>query len=410
MSSALKESETSIDHFILSSEELAKGQIDRTDIFELMINEEVFGPFLNHELKEYISINNLYSDDVRIKNIDEEEWINSSLHPYFQRRRPSLVSSKTMADTNEKYFILNDGKKDGPFTKEQVNTMLDSHQILATHFVSVDNGQSWGKLFEIEGFDRRVKTHDTLPFRPNSNIFTNSIYDADKAISLAQAKSAETDAIVGLAYIGHLNEGKKKLIIDNVQAKNLNSQEDDSEEENQSKISSSILNIFFGVCIVAGSYFIYDQLSGDIPLPTKPTEEVNLEAFQKKPAAKVKNKLGNINDRKPAAKSRTVEVSKNKRMVTRSAESIKKAEFLKKDMTEGEVVDVPPEAIFDDVNEAVELDPIRSRISSETLNGEQAFSDEDMNSFRGNLGPVDSNGNAQDEINDAQSESIESFE
>lgn len=410
MGSALKnltEDESTLDQYILTQEQIEKGMYERSEIFELMNGDQILGPFLNQDLKEYMTIHNLFSQEIRVKNIDDEEWLQASTHPYFQRRRPSLVSTKNISELTEKFYILNEGKKEGPFTKEQVNTMLDAHQILATHFVSVDGGQSWGKLFEIEGFDRRIKNHDSLPFRPNNTVFTNSIFDADKAISLAQSKAAETDAIVGLAYIGHLNEGKKKMNIENIQSTPVALEEN----EDQTSKSSSILNIFFGVCIVVGVYFIYDNFSGQMPETlTTPAQEVSKEEFQaNKPVAKVKERNQRTPTRAPSAKNK-IEVKKS-RIVTRSSESIKKAEFLKHDLSEGEVVEVPPEAIFDDANEAVELDPIRSRISKETLNAEgNEMTNDEANSFKSGLSNVDDQGNAQDEFNDAQSESIDSFE
>ena len=72
---------------------------------------------------------------------------------------------------------------------------------------------------------------------------------------------------------------------------------------------------------------------------------------------------------------------KKRKVISRSSESIKKAAFFKKKKLKGQTdlreVEVPPEAIFDDNTDPVELDPIRQRISKDIIDPELEAYDEE---------------------------------
>lgn len=418
MGSALKfddqNDNQNLESITLTKEQIEANLYPRDEIYELIDGETVYGPFWNAELKDYLTKNNLVGTDLKIKNIDEHEWQNIFNHPYFQRRKPSLVSANSINKSTENFYVLNDGKKDGPYNKEQIEAMLSTHAILPTAFVSIDNGHSWGKLYEVEGFDRRGISNTHLPSAPNGHIFTNSIYDADKALSMAQKNSSEKDAIVGLAYIGHLNEGKKKFNIEQIN-QTTNTENEEDEDSGSTFLKNFFTTVFVLSALVVTAYFSYTNLS-DTP-ELLDAQVANKNDFKKTTKAKEVKTTKTTTAKVAPAKTARKPASKNKRAlkvtqgrtITRSDESIKNADFLDHEMTNGEAVEVPPEAIFDDANEAVELDPIRSRISKETIDpeneGQDSFTDEEITTMKGQLGQIDDAGSINE--NDAAFESPE---
>ena len=392
----LEDQKKTIADYLLKEEQVATGQFPRDEIFEIQVESKIIGPFWQEDLKEFLSDANLYSESTQVKSLEEGDWKSVYNHPYFQRRRPSLVSSEGMTNVEEVFYLLKDGQKNGPFQKEKLQTMVDSMELLLNDFVSIDEGQSWGKLYEVDGFDRRTKNHENLPHKPEGHVFDNSVYDADKALAQADIISEETDAIVGLAYIGHLNEGKRKVHIE--ETSNTNRSFNEQSEESPSGLKNIALISVLSLSLIGSVYFAYEIMSGS-PAPIKKEKNV------------AKREVTNNVKRAPAKKRQRVKAAKKKarpfkvvtgKQVTRSSESIKKAEFLKsKSMTSGAIIrEVPPEAIFDDANEAVELDPIRSRVSRDVLNPRDDFdselSDEELQDFSRNLGPVDEDGNPID--------------
>ena len=389
----VKTEKKTLQDYLLSEDQVLAGQFPRNEIFEVQVEGKIIGPFWQEDLKDFLKDANLYKDSTKVKSLEEGDWKEVYSHPFFQRRRPSLVSTEGMKTTVEDYYILKDGQKDGPYDKDKINNMVDTMELLLTDFVSIDDGHSWGKLYEHDEFDRRNKSHEQLPISPDNHIFDNSIYDADKAIAKAEQVAHETDAIVGLAYIGHLNEGKRKVHIEEVkQSENLR------EESKESKNNMALIGII-ALSLVGSIYFGFQILSGT-PDPVEVTKKARSKQIKKnvklptKKAKVVKNK--NTFKRKPSSNFKV----KTGRQVTRGSESIRKAEFLKakkRTMSAGVIREVPPEAIFDDANEAVELDPIRTRLSKETIDPEDSeLSEEELLELSNELGPVDEDGNPLD--------------
>jgi len=387
-----KNEKRTLSDYLLSEEQVSTGQFPRDEIFEVQVESKIIGPFWQEDLKDFLGDANLYKDGTLVKSLEEGDWKEVYSHPFFQRRRPSLVSTENMSTTEEDYYILKDGQKDGPYDKEKINSMVEAMELLLTDFVSIDEGQSWGKLYDHDEFDRRIKGHDQLPTSPDNHIFNNSIYDADKAIAQAEMVAQETDAIVGLAYIGHLNEGKRKVHIEEVkQQENLNSQQSPSSSKN------FVLFSILSLSIIGAIFFSYQLLSGS-PDQVVTTKKKRVNNTKQRRVTKNAKQVTNNKKfkRKPSSNFKV----KTGRQVTRSSESIRKAEFLKakkRTFQNAVIRDVPPEAVFDDANEAVELDPIRTRLSKDTIDPlDTELSEEELLELSGELGPVDEFGNPLD--------------
>ncbi|EQC44240.1 DUF4339 domain-containing protein [Bacteriovorax sp. Seq25_V] len=412
MGNALKNDQRkSIEDYLLTQEQIDHHQYPSEEIYEILVEGKVIGPFWNIDLKDFLADANLYSEETKVKNVTEAEWTSVYSHPYFQRRRPALVSTQNLAEAKEDYYLLIEGKKEGPYTTDQIKAMLATHKILPIDFISIDNGSSWGKIHDIEGFDRREKTHQNLPFRPDGHIFTNSIYDADRAITKAVHNASEKDALVGLAYVGHLNEGKKKHHIEE-----MNAHKNVTQTESEGESSSTMITFLFALVAFAGIYYFYQTMSGKPEVVTKTATPVSKKEFTQTKATKPQPTARKSKPTRAPARAEkrpALEVTQG-RTVTRSSESIRDAEFAKKEMQDESVlVEVPPEAIFDDATEAVELDPIRQRVSKDTIDPEltNQFDEnmplDELEDISRNLGPIDEDGNPIGDTINAEGELIE---
>ena len=203
-----KNERKSINDYLLPKEALESGNYPRSEVFEALIDEKKMGPFWQEDLKDFVNDAGLHDSETKIKNIDEDQWISLHEHPLFQRRKPSLVGTSDINNPDNRYFLLSNGKKIGPFSNEELLSKIESLEILFTDYVSIDEGQSWGKIYEIEGFERRDLKPSKLPQMPDKSLLNNSLEDATNAVQ----KSKDNDqSLVSLAYIGHLNEGKTRL-------------------------------------------------------------------------------------------------------------------------------------------------------------------------------------------------------
>lgn len=409
-----KEDKKTIDDYLLSSEQVSGGQYPSDEIYEIQIEGQVIGPFWQEDLKDFLSDAGLYETDTTVRNFGEEDWQNIFEHPLFQRRRPSLVSTDEINSTNDTYFILKDGQKLGPYTKSELQLKVEDHEVLLNDYVSIDEGQSWGKLHQVDGFNRRKHGNQNLPTTPEGHVFNNSMYDADKALAKAEVESAQKDALIGLAYIGHLNEGKKKVHIDVTKAKaeisaNEKAQESQESEGQRNNLLTGLAALGIFIIIFAGyNMFSSSPSERNRDLPTKKAKRVSKEEFTNAGnAKKISNKkrqAKKVQARRPARK-KNLNIVTN-RQITRGDTSIKKAEFLKKKkLNDGviEQVDIPQEMIFDDATEAVELDPIRQRVSKDIIDPEledqyeEDIPFEELEDLSNGLGPIDEDGNPIDD-------------
>lgn len=181
------------------------------ELFEVRFDETRLGPIWNQDLKAYVAQDTNFPTSCFVSQFASEEWMPLLQHPFFQRRRPQLVARNDLNIESETFIVLREGKKLGPFTASQVQEKLTKNEIMVSDQVSTDGGHSWGRLYEIEDFDRRnIVSSNELPFMPEWQVFNNSFDEVEQNLGDMghNMKAMETDAIASLAYLENLQSGK----------------------------------------------------------------------------------------------------------------------------------------------------------------------------------------------------------
>ncbi|MFG1498799.1 hypothetical protein ABMA70_01230 [Halobacteriovorax sp. XZX-3] len=353
-----------VTEYLLTKEQISGGLYEPNEVYFIKDGGKELGPFWQEDLKEFIEEYSLFNQKVFVKSMLEEQWSVITAHPLFQRRRPEIIK-EFQVDEDDQFFILRSNKKDGPYKSSEIMAMLDSLELLYTDFISVDNGQSWGTIHEFEVFDRRSRSNESLPESPQGHIFKNSILDADKAIELSKQDSEDREFIYDLAYIGNQKLNPNKASIDDFE------QKEKSDPATMFRLGAFAASFVFVFAI----FFVFSKMSGtpDVPVAkTKKTARTQTKRtpaaqVQKKPSAKTVTKTSKRREAPSAFKKR----AQNRRQITKGNDSIGNADFLSESRQMNDAVmdpaDLPPEVIFDDANEALELDPVRERISKETF-------------------------------------------
>ena len=125
-----------------------------------------------------------------------------------ERRDDGAEASTVDIKDGEKIYILVDGLKSGPFSKDQICEMVEAHDLLVTDPVSVD-GVEWFNLHQWSAFDRRTSHPEELPGLPQVNLFIASDKEVDDTLVNKNEGFVERDAMAGLAYLGNINSGKR---------------------------------------------------------------------------------------------------------------------------------------------------------------------------------------------------------
>jgi hypothetical protein len=235
-------SKATLKDFIQSEESILKEVELREHIFEIQLLDEAPMGFISlYDLK---TLSQSELEECKIRNIDSEDFVLVYSHPFFQRRKPQLISTESLAEEFEQFYLLKAGQKTGPFEKHEILSMIEDKEILMTDMVSLNAGHSWIKIFHIENFDRRtLKENEQLPGIPTSIISAQN----DNIVPM----TPETEALSGLAYLSNVKRGKvvEKQRFDTFE------QESKSGKDINSK---TIYKFILALSIIGIAYFLYN--------------------------------------------------------------------------------------------------------------------------------------------------------
>jgi hypothetical protein len=352
--------ETYLKDIIFTHDEILTKVEDKEHIFEIKDSEDSLGFISLYDLKAYTFEHEEEAGNYSIRNIDSEEWTFIYEHPYFQRRKPQLVSAETLNNLDEDaIFILHKGQKVGPFNKSEIAEKLEDKNILLTDLVSLNAGHTWIKLYQVEGFDRRnLKESEQLPGMPSMEIVGQSSEGPNVLPGEA------TDGMISLAYLGNLKRGKAYELFQTPSV---------SEDISEKVKSSSFYKILAIISIVGIVYLlinIKDQLSS--PFSESPTtgEQAEMltpvESNDSDPVKNLRNSnLNNsINDQ-----------SRGSKFESRNLRPVRPAKVRKSFMDTQSFKDTQNNAndedstYYYDNSSPMELDPIRTQVSKENYDG-----------------------------------------
>lgn len=373
--------------FILSEEALlANGEL-REHIFEIKDAEKSLGCISLSDLKAYLQEHHddpEYQEEAKnywIKNIDNENWKNIYELQFFQRRKPQLVPTKNSQDSldDSEFFILQQGQKSGPFLKQQLMDKIEKREILLSDMASYNGGHTWVKLFQIDGFDRRVlRDNDHLPGMP-ADEFLKRPSDSVHTIS------ETTDAITSLAFLGNQKRGKT---LEREREVSYVSYKDENEK------GASALYKWLLVTSVIGIIFFLFNIKSHLssPFGTPPTSPIGEQAEMLTPIEnpapfnKETNRPGQnrINDQRRMEKIETRTLKPIRPSARKSFMETKA--FIESANDNGPAPTEDNNYYYDNAA-PMELDPVRAQISKENFDngGEPTPPPESESGFTGEV-------------------------
>lgn len=351
--------ETSLKDVIFSEEEITSKVEMREHIFEIKDPEQTLGFISLYDLKAYVFEHEEEAKNYFVKNIDTEEWKNIYEHPFFQRRKPQLVSSETLKDADDlEFFILKKGQKTGPFEKHELLEMVDKKEILLSDMVSFNGGHVWLKLYQVDGFERRERRESNqLPGMPNSDFLkkpSEAVYNIGET----------TDAVTSLAFLGNLKRGKS------IERDRDFSYQD---EMNKKAGTSFVYKFLFVASFIGIAYFLYNiknQLNtpfegatsnsiGEQAEMLTPVEEAPIAATRRP-----QNDLNGINDQRRMGKFETRTLNPVRPAARKSFMETQK---FQDSMNESGSIGSEDSNYYYDNASPMELDPVRAQISKENF-------------------------------------------
>ena len=243
----------------LSIEEIEKQELSKEDLYEVKIGSVILGPYSRDFLKTYTEEKNLTDFNVLIKTMESILWVPILQHPSFFSGETTPPDSK-----RQSFYLLVNGRKVGPYRIEDIDFKVSNNEILFTDLVSIDAGDSWKKLYEIEGFDLRRHTEGELPSAPTGDVQEDP----------RPQRGDGSDPLGELAKIGHRGSQDKQRMY---------AREDVPEEKS---LGRSLFNIATFVGIIFITIFVFDKIDPFGPEDKAKKSEVKATVQKKKEPVK----------------------------------------------------------------------------------------------------------------------------
>jgi hypothetical protein len=264
----------SLDLKPLTQETIEQMALEKHDLWSVKIDGELFGPFETQSLKHFSSENQHQFENAQATRMDTIDYQPFWSHTLFQRRMPQVLNSENHPGP---FWLMVSGQKTGPLKFNDVDKKIETGLLGLTDHISVDDGHTWNKIFEIDGFDRRLHSSDELPGVPSESIF-----DKGKLTLVEKLDRPHVDAADQLASLAHVGTLEAKVIQFKV--------EEISQQSAQSHDASGALKWAIPsaaavmVTIMATGYLMF---SSDEKSPVVAEAETKENFYQTRPAATV---------------------------------------------------------------------------------------------------------------------------
>jgi hypothetical protein len=152
----------------LTEETITEMGYNSHDLWLVKIGLITFGPYETESLKHYVGDNEHLFEDAQASRMDNIQWTPFWENTVFQRRKIQAVNGEQHEGP---FWLMDMGLKIGPLSFRDIDKKIEMGLLVMTDHISIDEGHSWKKIYEIEGFDRRTYSPDELPIAPLESSF-----------------------------------------------------------------------------------------------------------------------------------------------------------------------------------------------------------------------------------------------
>jgi hypothetical protein len=251
-------------------------------------NEEVFGPFEVESLKDYATENEKQFQKAFATRMDTNDWQPFFTHAHFQK----IEHPNTDAPAVEKYWILNLGQKAGPLSRRDIDKKMELDLLSMTDVVSIDDGHTWIKFFNLAAFNTQTGGVDALPMAPLESSFQRAKEELHDYMDGLE----RTGSHAGLAALTYLGQHKDKKMTLNLEEMDLRSlAETEVSRSLKWAIPTAVAGI--GVFVLVGGFV----LSPSTWTETASTESEKSETIMPKAVSNNDQSQHQPNRRRPAS-------------------------------------------------------------------------------------------------------------
>lgn len=183
----------------LTDEEMSSLGLTDSDVWMIKQGEDVYGPYEATSLHKHALENVDFYSTLETSIVSETNWVPFFEAAPFKKRLPKLVSTTALRPP-EHFWIVSRGQRQGPYSQDVIQNMIDASELLATSLISSDEGASWQKIYELKFFVNFQHTSDKLPSAPDED-YLDSARKSDHEVK--SLHDPVKDGLASLAFLGH---------------------------------------------------------------------------------------------------------------------------------------------------------------------------------------------------------------
>ena len=186
------------------------------DLWEVKIDEEIFGPFEEASLRDYAAENEKQFHHALAAKMDSNNW--QAFHSISSLHKAHALAPGAV---EERYWILEKGQKMGPFNKMAVQKKIEMGILSLSDEVSTDDGHTWCKFYQVPLFSPvAAGGAESLPVTPTEQSFDKAKEDLTEWMD-THRPSGNNAELASLVFMG-TKEGTVLLNLDEIDLKSLN--------------------------------------------------------------------------------------------------------------------------------------------------------------------------------------------
>lgn len=158
----------------LSEAEIEENSYKLDDLWMIHHKKKIYGPYYIEKVKEIAIKHQKILEPSSACNLARGRWFYFFDNTEFQHRNDQEFY-KPYVIANEEIKVYANEKEHGPYEYPELVHLLKQKKFRFVDLFSVDNGESWRKIYEIDGLDRRAIDENQLklPDIPDMTAYTS---------------------------------------------------------------------------------------------------------------------------------------------------------------------------------------------------------------------------------------------
>ncbi len=186
----------------LSAKTIEDLRIKSHDLWEIKIDENIYGPFETLQLKHYTKENRATLLKALASPMSVDNW-----RPFFDVREFAHETNYSGP-----YWMLSQGQKSPPLSKEEILKRIELGTITRHNEVSEDEGRNWHRISSHPEFEDQFSTGCPLPESPQDSTFQRSQIEVLEQLERKKNFPDHEENIVSLTYVSLVTTEKTKTL------------------------------------------------------------------------------------------------------------------------------------------------------------------------------------------------------